>query len=222
MAEGALGAREERPRGGARAERTRATLLEAAESIFAERGFAATRLEDVAERVGIRRASIVYHFRDKRELYGAVLDELVQGLYEPVERALDQGGPLGDRVEGAVSVFVDFIAERPSAARILLREIADGSPDNPPQLVRHLAVSFTPLVLRVRGVGQRARRYPKADPTQIASAIAGTTIFQLAAVPTLAPGLDYDPREPERLEALRAQVMGLARGLLGEHSGVEE
>ncbi len=205
-----------------KATRTREVILHEAEQLFAERGFTGTRLEEVAQRVGIRRASIVYHFRDKRELYGAVLDELVQGIYQPVERALDQGGPLADRVERAVSAFVDFIAERPSAARILLREIADGSPENPPQLVRHLAVSFTPLVLRVRAAGERARRYPKADPTLIASAIAGTTIFQLAAVPTLAPGLDYDPREPERLEALRAQVMGLARGLLGEHSGVEE
>ncbi|MGH7287017.1 MAG: TetR family transcriptional regulator, partial [Myxococcota bacterium] len=49
--------------------RTRAAILAAAEAVFAERGFAAARLEDVAARVGIRRASIVYHFRDKRELY---------------------------------------------------------------------------------------------------------------------------------------------------------
>ena len=50
-----------------RAERTRASILDAAETCFAERGFSATRLEDVAEAVGIRRASIVYHFRDKRK-----------------------------------------------------------------------------------------------------------------------------------------------------------
>jgi TetR/AcrR family transcriptional regulator len=51
---------------GARAIRTRAAILDAAEALFSERGFDATRLEDVAERVGIRRASIVYYFKDKR------------------------------------------------------------------------------------------------------------------------------------------------------------
>ncbi len=73
-----------------RAEKTREAILSAAENLFAEKGFAATRLEDVAEVVGIRRASIVYYFRDKHELYGAVLDSLVQGVYLLVEAAFDR------------------------------------------------------------------------------------------------------------------------------------
>ena len=204
-----------------KAERTREAILEVAERIFAEKGYAAARLEDVAEHVGIRRASIVYHFRDKSELYGAVLDRLCQGLLRLVSPPLDGPGPLAQRIEGAVSAFVDYVAQRPTAARILLREIADGSPEQPPEFLRHLE-SFRALVARVMQAGRAMPRYPKADPIRIASAIAGTTVFHLVAVPTLAPGLDYDPRAPERLEALRAQVMRLARGLLGEHSGVEE
>ena len=71
-----------------RAERTRAAVLEAAEAIFAEKGFAATRLEDVADRVGIRRASIVYYFKDKKELYHAVLASVFGGLLERIQTAL--------------------------------------------------------------------------------------------------------------------------------------
>ena len=58
---------------GTRAERTRRAVLDAGEELFAERGFEATRLEDIAVRVGIRRASLVYYFPDKRRLYDAVL-----------------------------------------------------------------------------------------------------------------------------------------------------
>ena len=64
------------PRPTPKSARTRRAILEAAESCFAAQGFEATRLEDVAAEVGIRRASIVYYFRDKSELYEAVLDEL--------------------------------------------------------------------------------------------------------------------------------------------------
>ena len=71
-----------RPRG---AQHTRAQLLDAAEAIFAERGFDATRLEDVAKAVGIRRASIVYHFRDKQTVYHAVLERVLEA------------SPLGER-----------------------------------------------------------------------------------------------------------------------------
>ena len=55
---------------------TRAEILAAAERHFAERGFEAARLEDIAADVGIRRAAIFYHFGDKQELYAAVLDEV--------------------------------------------------------------------------------------------------------------------------------------------------
>ena len=64
---------------GTPAQSTRDQILDAAEAVFAEKGFAAARLEDVAERVGIRRASIVYYFRDKQQLYDAVLTTVFGG-----------------------------------------------------------------------------------------------------------------------------------------------
>ncbi len=198
-----------------RAEKTREAILSAAENLFAEKGFAATRLEDVAEVVGIRRASIVYYFRDKRELYGAVLDSLVQEVYLLVEAAFDKREALADRIEGAVSASIDFLAARPAVGKILLREIANGSPERPPELLLHFG-SFAALAERVSAEDGGIRRYPKADPIQIASAIAGTSIFQLVAVPALLP--QYDPRQPEHLEELRADVLAIARRLLGELS----
>ena len=62
-----------------RSERTRAAILAAAEALFAERGVAETRLEDVAAAVGIRRASIVYYFAGKSQLSRNVRLGLVVG-----------------------------------------------------------------------------------------------------------------------------------------------
>jgi AcrR family transcriptional regulator len=60
---------EAEPRRGAR---TRKRILDEAERIFSELDYSAARLEDVAQAVGIRRASIVYYFPGKQELYDAV------------------------------------------------------------------------------------------------------------------------------------------------------
>ena len=125
-----------------RAERTRALILDAAEALFAERGFDATRLEDVAERVGIRRASIVYHFRDKRELYDAVLEGVFGDFRVRLAAVLDAAGPLLPRVEAAIAAWVDYVGARPSLARLLLREVASAGPDAPPALVAHLGPFF--------------------------------------------------------------------------------
>jgi TetR/AcrR family transcriptional regulator len=203
------------PRPGSRAERTRAAILAAAEAIFAERGFAAARLEDVAEVVGIRRASIVYHFRDKRELYEAVLASVVGEFRPRLEAALARPGGLAERVEAAVGAWVDYIAARPAFARILLREVADASRDHPPAVLAQ-APPFVALVERFRAEVREdpVARAREIDPVHLASAILGTTIFFVAAMPSLVPE-GFDPLSEERVAAHRREVLRIVRRLLG-------
>lgn len=203
-----------------RAERTRTAILDAAELLFAEKGFAATRLEDVAEAVGIRRASIVYYFKDKQLLYDAVLESVFGGFRERLESALASPGALGERIEAAVGAWVDYVAERPSLARILLRETADGHTERTPALLRQIG-PFVTLVERFRDETRDdplARAHP-IEPAHLASAIAGATVFFVAAMPTLVPDLGYDPLSPEQIASHRSEVLRIARRLLGQPRG---
>jgi AcrR family transcriptional regulator len=199
-----------------RAQRTRGSILAAAEALFAERGFAATRLEDVAERVGIRRASIVYYFRDKTELYDAVLESVFGDLLARVEAALTASGPLATRIEAAVSAWVDCIGARPSLARILLREVADAAPDRAPALLRHTR-PFIDVIGRVMAAERDDPLLAEGpiDPVLLASTIAGGSVFFIAAMPALLPERHLDPVDGERLEALRDAVLRITRRLLG-------
>jgi TetR/AcrR family transcriptional regulator len=198
-----------------RSARTRAALLAAAEEIFAERGFAATRLEDVAHRVGIRRASIVYYFKDKEALYEAVLDQVLGGLFQVIEPVLSGPGPPGDRIEAAVSTWVDYVGQRPSLARILLREVADAAPDRHPALLRYLE-PFRNLV-RQQIVGRDdfdASKLAPIDPLHMASTVIGATVFLVAAMPILVPHRATSPMSSEQLLAHRDEMVRIVRRLL--------
>jgi TetR/AcrR family transcriptional regulator len=199
-----------------RAERTRAAVLEAAEAIFAEKGFAATRLEDVADRVGIRRASIVYYFKDKQELYHAVLAGVFGGLLEKISAALSRPDPLPVRIEAGVGAWVDYVGGRPSIARLILREVADAAPGRRPELLEHTRPFFDLIRQQVfeRDSGAIARLSP-IDPVHLASTIAGATVFFVAAMPALVPDLALDPVSPAHLAAHREEVLGIVRRLLG-------
>ncbi len=195
-----------------KAERTRARLLEAAERLFAERGFDGTRLEEVAAAVGIRRPSILYHFRDKPALYDAVLAEVFGALYERVAAVLLGAGSFADRIEAAVSVWIDVVAARPALARLLLREVADGTPVNSSRLAPHLEPFFA-LVERTLAAPDAVSPPSGADPIAVASQIAGATVFFVAAMPTLLPRRRFEPLEPAQLEGLRRELQRAVRRL---------
>lgn len=200
----------------ARSERTRAAILAAAETLFAERGLAETRLEDVAAAVGIRRASIVYYFADKRALYDAVLADVFDGLLVRIEPVLLADRPLAERAVAAVSEWIDYIASRPSTARILLREVAGVRAGHEPPLLRHTR-AFHELVDRVRASsgGDAMAVAPPVDPVNLASLVAGSTVFFVAAMPALLPGAHFDPLSDEHLAAHKREVLGTVRRLLG-------
>ena len=199
-----------------KAERTRASILKAAELLFAEKGFAATRLEDVAERVGIRRASIVYYFKDKLALYDAVLGNVLAGLFDGIQPALTARAPLVERIDLAVSAWIDYVGNRPTFARLLLREIAGASDPSGPAMLKHTL----PFVQLVKDVLSDARNEPRpfhspVDPAHLASTIAGATVFFVSAMPTLFPALGFDPLAKEQLDAHRAEVLRITHRLLG-------
>ena len=59
-------------------------ILDAAEDLFAQKGYSATSLGDVADRVGIRSPSLYNHFRNKEALYEAVLERLLVEFSRPL------------------------------------------------------------------------------------------------------------------------------------------
>jgi TetR/AcrR family acrAB operon transcriptional repressor len=59
------------------AQQTRHALLDAAEAVFEQRGVAGTSLQEVAEAAGLTRGAVYWHFRDKADLYNAMMDRAV-------------------------------------------------------------------------------------------------------------------------------------------------
>lgn len=74
------------------AELTRNTLLDAALAVFQRKGYADSRLEDVAEEAGVTRGAIYHHFGGKVELYNALVEERFLRANRVWEEAGKAGG----------------------------------------------------------------------------------------------------------------------------------
>jgi TetR/AcrR family acrAB operon transcriptional repressor len=70
---------------------TRNSILDAAERVFGRRGVSRTSLDDVARAAGVTRGAIYWHFKDKADLFGAMLGRVTLPMEEMVERARERG-----------------------------------------------------------------------------------------------------------------------------------
>jgi AcrR family transcriptional regulator len=96
-----------------KSERTRERILDAAAAAFRERGFAATRLSDIAERAELQAPSLYYHFASKEELIEVVLALGVTRTFEHVRARVaevPEDDPLG-RLRAAIEGHVEMVLE---------------------------------------------------------------------------------------------------------------
>lgn len=101
----------------ARTARTRSAALEVAERLFDSRGYAGTRLEDVAASAGVSPAAILYHFGDKSGLYREVVDASYGPVAEAIRRTLVGAGSFPERIERAIGAAVDLAGTNPAWPR---------------------------------------------------------------------------------------------------------
>jgi TetR/AcrR family transcriptional regulator len=191
--------------------RTRAEIIAAAERRFAERGFQDTRLGDVAADVGIRRPSLSYHFSDKHELYTAVL----QAVFADWSEGLPSRGTAVERLEAAMDSWIDFVAERPTAARLLLQELANAHPE---KIAAYLRLGGAPIRWFETVIAEGAARGeldPMVEPHRFMSLMAAIAVVQFAAIPWLSLRVPVDPGEREELEKRKHEILVVARTLLG-------
>jgi AcrR family transcriptional regulator len=100
----------------------RAVIEDAASALFAERGYAETRLEDIAAAAGVTKQLLYQHFSSKRELHMALLakhrDELLRGTAEEMASP----GTLVERLSRVMERWFGYVEEHPYAMAMLFRD----------------------------------------------------------------------------------------------------
>lgn len=101
------------PRGNARGRLTRARLLEAAAQTFGDRGYAATRISDIAAAAGMSQGGFYRHFRDKNEILLEVLQGPLERLLAATVPVVESGGIDEESiVAGNTAFFQVYAADR--------------------------------------------------------------------------------------------------------------
>jgi AcrR family transcriptional regulator len=99
----------------------REQLLDVGRTLFAERGYDGTAVEEIASRAGVSKPVVYEHFGGKEGLYAVVVDREVQRLLDMFSTALSGSSPK-ELLEQACLVLLTYVEEQGDGFRILVRE----------------------------------------------------------------------------------------------------
>lgn len=104
----------------------RTSILAVAKVLFADKGFHAVSVDEIARRVGVSPAVLYQHFASKEELYEAVLESLSAPRETYVEAALDGPDDFASVLQRITHVFIARVEEDPDYFRIELLSVLEG------------------------------------------------------------------------------------------------
>ena len=207
-----------RPHQGRDAQATRDRLLIAATQLFAARGFDGVSVSQIAQRAGVTKALINYHFGSKLKLYLTIMTSTFSEIVERVEQLAASTRPAPDQLREFVALVGEMASRRPHFPAMMLREALAGG--------THLAPEVVPYLVRVLGAvrqivehGVRDGTLRPVDPLLTHLSLVGGLLFFFATAPfreRIASTMDAPLRVPPASEYVRHVQELIARGLAAD------
>lgn len=161
---------------------SRARVFAAAAEEFAARGFDGAKVDRIAERAGVNKAMLYYHFTDKAALYRAVVGEMFASSAAAMTSLRAAGGTPEQQLAAFIAVIAREGQSRPHFPAMWLRELADGG--------QHLGErnfgDIFGIVSTLAGIlkdGETAGRFAPMPPFMVQMGIVGPLFMFLATGP---------------------------------------
>ena len=159
---------------------SREHIVDAASAIFADKGFAGARVDEIARRAGVNKAMLYYHVGNKQTLYTAVLIRNLERVEKVLAAASATEGSARARLQAVIGAVVGILHTIPDHPRIMLREIASGGANLSPEVLRRM-LGVLEVVGGLLAEGREAGELRDTDPVLTHLAIVGAALF-LASV----------------------------------------
>jgi TetR/AcrR family transcriptional regulator len=153
-----------------------AERLIGAATVFAERGFEGTRIDDVAEATGVPRATLYYYFAGKEDLLAWLLKSMLDVVAVAVAEVTEGPGDARSRLEAVVRTQLEIMAAHPSACLALVANF--GRAGRIPEISMTVHAGFHQAIQRLleEGAADGSLRAVE-DPMTLASSIYGAVIM---------------------------------------------
>ncbi|RYY95806.1 MAG: TetR/AcrR family transcriptional regulator [Comamonadaceae bacterium] len=198
------------PRRERRKEARPGELLDAALDLFVEKGFAATRSEEVAARAGVSKGTLFLYFPSKEELFKAVVRENISGRFAEWNEEFEAfDGSTADMVRYCIRVWWDRLgATRASGITKLIISEARNFPDITAFYQQEVIRPAHELLRRILQRGVARGEFRALDIDYAVFSISAPMIFLIMMKHSLGACAPQDyPLDPERYMATQVEIL---------------
>ena len=151
-------------------------IIQVARELFAQKGYSAVSMDEIAKRVGIKKASLYYHFKSKDEIYRTIIQKAIDEVLKILEVSFSGENIVEEAKNFSVKIH-EFIFENKDYVKIMAREIIDGNISP-----KEISQKYIPIVLKfgvkILEEGQKKGIFRRdVDPNHLAFTIAGAILI---------------------------------------------
>ncbi|MDQ6525236.1 TetR/AcrR family transcriptional regulator [Nocardioides sp. LHD-245] len=121
-------------------------IMDTTVEFFAANGYLGTKLDDVAERLGVTRQALYYYYKRKHDILFAICDDLLTSLHAAVQDASDVADGPAERLKLMLQAYTSVVAARPTYSAVVTRDFTF-LPPKEERLIRHQRRAMTDLFL---------------------------------------------------------------------------
>lgn len=102
---------------------TEEKILTAAKEIFIQKGYAAARMQEIADKAEINKGLLHYYFKNKDKLFSAVFMEAFHKFAPRINKIFESDLPLFEKIESFVDEYMDILLQNPSLPMFVIHEM---------------------------------------------------------------------------------------------------
>ncbi len=159
---------------------TEARIFDAATEVFEEKGMAAARMQDIADRADINKALLHYYFRTKEKLFMAVFDVLAEKMFRKFAAIFEKDMPFEEKIKYFFSEHISFLQKNPKLPMFILNEI-----NHNPRLLDKFINKINFSAIRSRMSADKSLGIPEEAVPHLMVTIVSLSVFPIAAQPLL-------------------------------------
>ncbi|MDH5543057.1 MAG: TetR/AcrR family transcriptional regulator [Nitrospinota bacterium] len=182
-------------------------ILETARAVFAEKGFDGARVDEIAQKAGVNKATIYYHIGDKEKLYNSVIKNSITAMAESMEENAKGNEEITKKLRAHILSLLKTTGSAKGFSQLMLREVASGANRISDDLIDQMFRTFL-ATSGILGEGARKGELIKVEPMVLHMIIMGSTLFLHASA-----GLRQKVAKRKNLEQATLPIEKLAEQL---------